>query len=260
MYRISKDIAYLSAGGSCAYHCAYCYSRDGQYKQGPQDSLTDLIGEIRDLVLLNRIKTIKVGCDIEFFVNQAFGTELIRQIWKWGPNISFATKMSLNEDVVEELKEMNDEMSSRPKPKRMAAFVSIIGVGTARKLEPDLPSPEERIDCVARLYGAGIPTFVYMKPIMPCIPTNEIREVIAKTRRACSGYVMGSGIFSQNKLRIAGTTAAREITVPNWFSERTGGPYYEVVDPRMEKFLKKSRFFSCSNHALDYVIDASKKD
>ncbi|MBI3031906.1 radical SAM protein [Candidatus Woesearchaeota archaeon] len=254
MYRLDGHRAYLSVGGECAYRCTYCYTLVPSYNHQRAIGITDLGLDLNELVLEHRVEVVKVGCDTEVFVNPAFGLEVIRKIAKWGTHISFATKQNLLEGTVEELAEICAEMESRKKPKKLIAFVSLLGREIADSFERGVPTYQDRVETVKRLYAVGIPTFVYMKPLMPTIPTKAIDNVIEETTGNCSGYVVGSGVFSKSQLKITQATDATPIAIPKWFSSGTQGQFFSVIDERIQSYLRRAGFFSCSDHAINYVL------
>ncbi len=54
----------------------------------------------------------------------------------------------------------------------------------ARTLEPRAPHPAKRLDAVAKLSAAGIPTYVSISPVIPAITDHEVEHLIARAAEA----------------------------------------------------------------------------
>ena len=74
-------------------------------------------------------------------------------------------------------------------------FISITTLDheLARKLEPRATAPRRRLETLARLHGAGIPTGVMFAPVIPALNDTEMESVLAAAAKAGvlhAGYVM----------------------------------------------------------------------
>lgn len=54
----------------------------------------------------------------------------------------------------------------------------------ARTLEPRAPHPLKRLDAVAKLSAAGIPTYVSISPVIPAITDHEVEHLIERAAEA----------------------------------------------------------------------------
>ncbi len=54
----------------------------------------------------------------------------------------------------------------------------------ARKMEPRAPTPEKRIEAIARLNGAGVPAGVLVAPVIPAVNDSEIETILARASAA----------------------------------------------------------------------------
>ncbi len=54
----------------------------------------------------------------------------------------------------------------------------------ARTLEPRAPHPAKRLDAVAKLSAAGIPTYVSISPVIPSITDHEVEHLIERAAQA----------------------------------------------------------------------------
>ncbi|MFM6854050.1 MAG: radical SAM protein, partial [Sphingopyxis sp.] len=75
----------------------------------------------------------------------------------------------------------------------VAISVTTLDGGTARTLEPRAPHPQKRLDAIARLVDAGVPTQVNISPVIPAITDHEIERIMAAAARA--GAVRASYIL-----------------------------------------------------------------
>ncbi|MFT4303613.1 MAG: radical SAM protein [Candidatus Woesearchaeota archaeon] len=251
MFRLDNDTAYMSVGGECVFSCAYCYTLSPDYKIDSEQTISEIIKEMADLKLDHNVKLVKLGCDSEIFANPAFASTLIEEIAKWGVDISFATKQNLFDSTVEHLTETYEDMKKRNH--ELVAFVSLIGYATAKKIEKNVPSPEQRIETIVRLHNAGIPTFVYMKPMLPFVPTEEIDYVISQTENHCIGFVIGDMISSSYYLKHLGVADLEKVGIPKWFSNGTKGDFFGYTDERIARYLQRDNFFATSNQAIAFV-------
>jgi DNA repair photolyase len=76
-----------------------------------------------------------------------------------------------------------------------SAYLSIttLDARLARRMEPRTSSPEKRLEAVATLAAAGVPTGVLVAPVVPAITDQEIPRIIEAASKAgarSAGYVM----------------------------------------------------------------------
>ncbi len=74
----------------------------------------------------------------------------------------------------------------------VALSVTTLDRGLARRLEPRAATPERRLDTIAALAAAGIPTSVLAAPMIPALNDMELERILdaAKTRGAKgAGYI-----------------------------------------------------------------------
>jgi DNA repair photolyase len=76
-----------------------------------------------------------------------------------------------------------------------AVFISIttLDAGLARTMEPRTSSPERRLEAVATLSRAGVPTGVLVAPVVPALTDHELPEILARSAQAgarFAGYVV----------------------------------------------------------------------
>jgi len=71
--------------------------------------------------------------------------------------------------------------------------VTTLDASLARRMEPRTSSPERRLEAVATLATAGVPTGVLVAPVVPAITDHELPRILEAAARAgakSAGYVM----------------------------------------------------------------------
>ena len=58
--------------------------------------------------------------------------------------------------------------------------VTTLDRGLARKMEPRAPTPERRIEAIARLNDAGVPAGVMIAPVIPAVNDAEIETILTR--------------------------------------------------------------------------------
>lgn len=173
--------------------------------------------------------------------------------------------MALSERTIDELAGIGKGMTKGlwwgvPGTQRnLVAFVSMSGLESAAVLEPKAPSPERRIETIKRLYEAGIPTFVYLKPLTPLVSDEELERLIRKTEGSCTGWVVGKMYFDE--------AIERRMNVPLssiGHSKIRGTPDrrdWEVyVDERIARLTDNQNVFPSSTAAVNSVRRAHYQD
>ncbi len=255
-YSIEKGAVVASTGGTCPIECAFCYTYSPEFvgfpAQGPQKVFEGLEA------IANRFDLVQLGCDTEIFTHQPMAVELVRQLSKLRRDISFATRMALSERTIDELASIGKEMAEglrywiRGTQRNLVAFISMSGLEAAAVLEPKAPSPERRIETIRRLYEAGIPTFVYVKPLIPLVSDDELERLFRRTEGHCSGWVVGKMYFDEaigQRMNVPLSSVGHE--------KIRGSPdrrEWEVcVDERIARLTNNHNVFASSTAAVNSV-------
>ena len=88
-----------------------------------------------------------------------------------------------------------DLLAAMANRKLVQVFISVTTLDSAlaRKLEPRATSPRRRLETLANLHNAGIPTGVMFAPVIPVLNDTEMENILAQAARAGvlnAGYVM----------------------------------------------------------------------
>ena len=250
-YLVDGNRAIISLGGNCTYGCKYCYTNEPGFKGFKRKTADEIIPTLKQLP--SEVKLIQCGYDNEFFQNENEAVKLIKAISKQGLNITFATKKDLSLETITKLSSIKKQMQDS---QYLVACVSLLGFETAKFLEPNAPDPEKRVNTIQQLYSAGIPTLVYIRPLIPLIPDEELQEVFTQTKGVCNGYVVGKIIYDNKNAQQFSLPKENRKTIP-WSRDKRD--WYEFKDPRAKELAKKPNVFLHRRDALFAIIDTLSK-
>lgn len=176
----------------CPFKCIYCFTKCGNFKRNIYlDTLTT-----KELYkITDDVETIQPACDTEFLLHPNW-KEILLRLSILNKNISFATKMSINDEDVEFLSAINKLLKVNNKILNIG--VTIIKIDNYKELEPCAPSPIKRIETLKKLNNAGIKTNVIIRPIFPSLTTSEINQIIGETYKYSFGYLVGPLYLNEN--------------------------------------------------------------
>ena len=248
----------------CEFGCIYCFTFDPKYERYPLldcERPRDLIAET------NKVEIVQPVCDTELFLLDKW-EEYLDKIASTGKVISFATKAILESPEIDYLKKMNDLLMS--KGAVLHVCITIVRLHDWQELEPNAPSPKERIKVLRKLWEAGIGTCVAIRPMMPFLDEHELEEIVSRTYRFCYGYLSGPLYLTEKfkkYLTDKDVTFETERRKASW---QQNEPKLEVVhssflEERLAEFSKKygREYFENNYMAASFVckkrIQVSKK-
>ena len=247
IYSISGERAVVSTGGKCPYKCRYCFVRAGGYQLLDNLSIDEIAGSVRGFP--PEVGRIELGLDKDPMHNQQSALELISRLAESGKDVSFATKADLTDETIARLAGIGRAMASEGR--YLFTKVSLMGFETARAYEPNAPDPDRRVDTVRRLHEAGLPTIIYIKPILPDLPDDEIERVLQATGDFCNAYVAGYFIYDEEMAKEMGIGLSNEKMVMEWDPSKREWHVYK--DPRIKELTKKGNVFAVSREAIEHV-------
>jgi len=142
----------------------------------------------------------------------------------------------------------------------------------ARRMEPRASTPERRIETIAALAGAGIPTGVLSAPMIPALNDNEMEHILERARAAgatSAGYTLLrlplelKALFKEwleehfpdkaaHVLSLVAQSHGGRLYDSNWSKRMTGtGPYAEMLRLRFGRACRKLGFGERSTSPLD---------
>ena len=144
-----------------------------------------------------------------------------------------------------------------------AISVTTLDRGLARKMEPRAATPERRLETIASLAAAGVPTGVLTAPMIPSLNDHELEAILERARAAgatSAGYTLlrlphelktlfrewlethAPARAERILLLVAGTHGGK-LYDANWSTRRVGeGPYAEMLRQRFARACRRLGF------------------
>jgi DNA repair photolyase len=150
--------------------------------------------------------------------------------------------------------------------------VTTLDRSLARRMEPRAPTPERRLEAIAALAGAGVPTGVLAAPMIPALNDGELEQILERAREAgarAAGYTLLrlplelKPLFKEwlesrfpnraaHVLSLVAQTHGGRLYDSAWGKRMTGyGPYAEVLRARFERAARRLGFAARANEGLD---------
>jgi DNA repair photolyase len=264
----SPDIGFdqsINPYRGCEHGCIYCYARPTHCYLGLSAGLdfeTVLIAKTNTAEQLERelarpkyaVKTIALGTNTDPYQPIERTYTLTRQILEIMDRTSHPVSIVTKSALVLRDMDLLAALASRGLAK---VFLSVTSLDhrLSRRMEPRAATPEKRIEAMARLNEAGIPTGVMVAPIIPAV-TDEWMEAIlercveAGAREA--GYVLLrlpleiSALFQEwlaeefpdrakRVMSLVRSTRGGKDYVSAWKERQVGaGPYAELIATRFQ--------------------------
>lgn len=238
----------------CKFGCLYCFTQDPNYTRCPSlDSKrpSNLIAES------NKVEIVQPACDTELFLLDDWQGYLDTLV-STGKTISFATKATLIDSEIEYLKKINELLISRGVVLHIC--VTIVQLHDWQDIEPNAPSPKDRIKFLRKLWEAGIGTCVAIRPMMPFLEERELEEIVSKTYRFCYGYLSGPLYLTQKLKKYLSDKGIVYETTLRKVGWQKGKPEIEVIhsqnlEEQLEKLSKSygRKYFQNNYQAASYV-------
>lgn len=185
----------------CSHACAYCFAR-------PTHTYLNLspLGDFeRTVVVKNNVAEVldrELARPSWSGAHVALGTNtdpyqraegryclmpgIIAALTRWRTPFSVLTKGTLIRRDTEALVEAHERVGATA-----ALSIGTLDEGLAREIEPGTPSPRARLDAVARLNDAGIPTGVMLAPIIPVLgdDRDELATLVDEAAEAGATHI-----------------------------------------------------------------------
>lgn len=113
---------------------------------------------------------------------------VLETLRKAGHPVTIVTKSNL---VLRDLDILSD--MARDGLAKVCLSVTTLDRALARKMEPRAPTPERRIEAIARLNDAGVPAGVMVAPVIPAVNDSEIETILNRAWAAGAregGYIV----------------------------------------------------------------------
>lgn len=247
---LEKERVFVSFGGECPYRCRHCYTFCDNYQYDPVLSIDDLVHSLEE----KKFSIVYISGHKENFVNPDEGLELCEELFShYSTDILLTTRNVFNEKQVERLCALKKRMQELARD--LYVCVSIPALESYKKIECSdlIPSPDERIDFVKRLYAHKIYTILTIRPLFPSsfIPVSEPLEILQR----CKGYVsavISSGIVVDDTILRNLKTFPSDITYAEGKLMKCLGQDIDVRYVNVEQeYLKIEQFCKIHNIYLD---------
>lgn len=258
--KIESDRVLTYSKLSCPLECTYCFVDEMTQEQSRKVAYLN----VEQLTLLQNlpehVRLIMLGCDTEFFQNKKESLEILEKLSMHGKDISVITKLTLPEEYIDTLGEINARMQQNGNIFSFCVSIPCLSDSMREKYEPKVPHPEKRIDTLSAVQQRGIPTTTAIRPLLPDISDAELEDIVSKTKDYCFGYYSGPLYLKDERIKILlPEYDSRPETEhqPHWMLE--GNTYQAIEKEGQMKFLEslvqknEREFFGGAGEAIEYL-------
>ncbi len=258
--KIDQERALTYSKLSCPFGCTYCFVDEMNQEQSKGAVYLDS----QQLELLKnlpeQVKLIMLGCDTEFFQNKKEALEILEKLSELGKDISVITKIPLSDEYISSLVEIHNKIKNNGNIFSFSISITCISEPTLTKYEPGLPSPEKRIETLSSVYAKGIPATVAIRPLLPDISNEEIRNIVNRTKDHCFGYYSGPLYLKQERMKLLlleHEPKAKKEHQPHWMLD--GNQYHVLEKDGQMEFLASvvkelgKEFFDGGADVVEYL-------
>jgi DNA repair photolyase len=153
--------------------------------------------------------------------------------------------------------------------------VTTLDRALARRMEPRASTPERRLETIAALAGAGIPSGVLTAPMIPALNDSEMEAILERARAAgavSAGYTLLrlplelKSLFKEwleehcpakaaHVLSLVAQTHGGGLYDSTWSKRMTGtGPYADMLRLRFDRACRKLGFGQRTTRPLDTTL------
>ena len=281
----SPDIGFdrsINPYRGCEHGCIYCYARPSHAYLGLSPGLdfeTRIFYKPQAAALLKAelsrkgysCRPIALGSNTDPYqpAEKRLGiTRAILEVLRdFRHPVTIVTKGALIQRDLDILAEM-----ARDNLAIVTVSVTTLDRDLARRMEPRAATPERRIETIAALAAAGVPTGVLAAPMIPALNDREMEEILARAHTAgarVAGYTLLrlplelKALFKEWLEEHAPQRAAHVLSLvaqchggklydSAWSTRmRGGGPYAEMLAARFDRACRRLGFAARASHALD---------
>ena len=281
----SPDIGFdrsINPYRGCEHGCIYCYARPSHAYLGLSPGLdfesrifykpqaaTLLAAELRKKGYLCRPIALGSNTDPYQPVERRLGiTRSILEVLRdFRHPVTIVSKSALIRRDIDILAEMAKE-----KLAIVTISVTTLDRSLARVMEPRAATPERRLDTIAALADAGIPTGVLSAPMIPALNDSELEAILERARSAgatAAGYTMLrlplelKALFREwleahfpdkaaHVLSLVAQAHGGRLYNSAWSKRMTGaGPYADMIRLRFDRACRKLGFNQRTTDPLD---------
>jgi DNA repair photolyase len=272
----SPDIGFdrsINPYRGCEHGCIYCYARPSHAYLGLSPGLdfeTRIFYKPQAAALLAGelgkkgyvCRPIALGSNTDPYQPAERRLQITRQILEvlrhYRHPVTIVTKSALVQRDIDILSEM-----ARERLAAVTVSLTTLDRALARRLEPRAATPERRIEAIAALAAAGIPTGVLTAPMIPALNDNELETLLERARAigaVSAGYTLLrlplelKTLFREwlethvpekasHVLALIAETHGGRLYDSAWSKRMTGsGPYAEMLRLRFERACRRLGF------------------
>ncbi|NIQ08056.1 MAG: radical SAM protein [Candidatus Korarchaeota archaeon] len=180
---------------NCPYSCTYCYITEMGF-QFDSPSPSPLSGNQLVFSLLHNRSflpgrggtLIAMGSVSDPFLLPEKTLNYLDALTSLGNPVQFSTKSYISENLARRIKEVSEENKSGVSP-----LVTIVSFSYASKLEPNAPTPEQRLKTIENLANADLQPVLFLRPVIPGVNDEEAKLIMKRAKKAgAKGVVVGS--------------------------------------------------------------------
>jgi DNA repair photolyase len=281
----SPDIGFdrsINPYRGCEHGCIYCYARPSHaylglspgldfetrifYKPNAAALLRD---ELRKKGYVCRPMTLGSNTDPYQPAERKLGItrSILEVLREFHHPVTIVTKGALIQRDIDILSDMAKE-----KLAVVTLSVTTLDRDLARIMEPRAATPERRIETIAALSKAGVPTGVLSAPMIPALNDREMEAILARAREAgasVAGYTLLrlplelKALFKEwlethepkkasHVLSLVAQCHGGKIYDSAWSKRMVGGgPYAEMLAARFDRACRKLGYSPRATHMLD---------
>lgn len=187
----------------CEHGCSYCYARPAHSYMGLSPGLdfeSKLFAKPEAAKLLRAElsakgyvpKTIALGANTDAYQpierERRITRGILEVLAEFNHPVGIVTKSALVTRDIDILAPM-----AKKGLVKVALSITSLDPKLSRAMEPRAATPAKRLDALAQLSAAGIPTVVMVAPVVPAVNDSEIEAILSAARTAGAveaGYVM----------------------------------------------------------------------
>jgi DNA repair photolyase len=281
----SPDIGFdrsINPYRGCEHGCIYCYARPSHAYLGlspgldfesrifykPQAAAL-LAAELRKKGYVCRPLALGSNTDPYQPAERRLGItrSILEVLYQFRHPVTIVSKSALIRRDIDILAEM-----ARERLAIVTISVTTLDRSLARVMEPRAATPERRLETIAALVAAGIPTGVLTAPMIPALNDSEMEEILERAHAAgatSAGYTLLrlplelKALFREwleshfpgkaaHVLSLVAQTHGGRLYDAAWSTRMTGtGPYADMLRVRFDRACRKLGFNQRTTDPLD---------
>lgn len=221
----------------CPLDCTYCFVHE-MVSRKQEKHISYLNDEQWRLLgtLPEDVRLVMLGCDTEFFQSKKDALSVLHRIKTLHKDVSVVTKLPLNDAYLDEISAIARDIDGQGNIFSLSISLPCLSKEMLQKYEPGVPSPESRVETLKKAFSRGIFTMLAIRPLLPDLQEDELREIVLKTKDYVHGYYSGPLYLKADTIKnlLPEYEKTHEIQ-PHWMLN--GNTYQEIVKDGQTEFL-----------------------